>query len=39
MGRLFDQHRYAQAFWLVALCPVVGVSVWLFLSRRRAAVL
>jgi MFS family permease len=33
IGRLFDQRAYSEAFWLVALCPVVGVAVWLFLSR------
>jgi len=35
IGRLFDQQRWDAAFWLVALCPVVGVSVWLVLSRER----
>ena len=34
MGRLFDQHRYADAFWLVAAFPVIGVLGWIFLSRR-----
>jgi MFS transporter, ACS family, aldohexuronate transporter len=33
IGRLFDQERWSEAFWLVALCPAVGISVWLFLSR------
>jgi ACS family hexuronate transporter-like MFS transporter len=41
IGRLFDQQRWSEAFWLVALCPAVGITVWLFLSRgqyaRRAA--
>lgn len=32
IGRLFDQHAYASAFWMVALCPVVGVGVWLVLT-------
>jgi MFS transporter, ACS family, hexuronate transporter len=32
LGPLFNQHRYAEAWWLIALCPVVGVAVWLFLS-------
>jgi hypothetical protein len=36
LGPLFNQHRYAEAFWMIALCPVVGVSVWLFLSRNRS---
>jgi len=35
LGTLFNQHRYAEAWWIVALCPVVGVAVWLFLSRGR----
>ena len=35
IGRLFDQQRYAEAFWLVALCPAVGVIAWLFLSRNQ----
>ena len=34
LGPLFNQHRYGEAFWLIALCPAVGVAVWLFLSRR-----
>jgi MFS transporter, ACS family, hexuronate transporter len=34
LGVLFNQHRYAEAWWIVALCPVVGVLVWLFLSRK-----
>jgi ACS family hexuronate transporter-like MFS transporter len=33
IGRLFDQQRWSEAFWLVALCPAVGIAVWLFLSR------
>ena len=36
IGRLFDQQRWSDAFWLIALCPLAGVSVWLFLSRHRA---
>jgi ACS family hexuronate transporter-like MFS transporter len=36
IGRLFDQQRWGTAFWLVALCPVVGVAIWLVLSRNRA---
>jgi MFS transporter, ACS family, aldohexuronate transporter len=35
LGALFNQHRYAEAWWIVALCPLVGVAVWLFLSRQR----
>jgi len=33
LGPMFNQHRYSEAFWTVALCPVAGVIVWLFLSR------
>jgi len=33
IGRLFDQERWSEAFWLVALCPAVGITVWIFLSR------
>jgi len=33
LGPLFNQHRYAEAWWMIALCPAVGVAVWLFLSR------
>jgi ACS family hexuronate transporter-like MFS transporter len=36
LGALFNQSRYAEAFWIVALCPLVGVLVWLFLSRNQA---
>jgi MFS transporter, ACS family, aldohexuronate transporter len=36
LGALFNQHRYAEAWWIVALCPVVGVLVWLFLSRNQS---
>ena len=35
LGPLFNQHRYAEAWWLVALCPALGVSLWLILSRDR----
>lgn len=31
IGRLFDQHAYGSAFWIVALCPAVGIGVWLLL--------
>ena len=36
LGALFNQKRYAEAWWIIALCPVVGVAVWLFLSRRES---
>ena len=35
---LFNQHRYAEAWWLIALCPALGVSLWLILSRDRGLV-
>jgi ACS family hexuronate transporter-like MFS transporter len=35
LGQLLDQQHYAALFWIIALCPLVGVSVWLFLSRRQ----
>jgi ACS family hexuronate transporter-like MFS transporter len=35
IGRLFDQQRWAEAFWLVAVLPVVGVAGWMVLSRSR----
>ena len=34
LGPLFNQHRYAEAWWMIALCPLIGVVVWLFLSRK-----
>jgi len=37
LGPLFNQHRYGEAWWIVALCPVVGVVAWLFLSRNESA--
>jgi MFS transporter, ACS family, hexuronate transporter len=36
LGPLFNQFRYAEAFWLIAFCPLAGVLVWLFLSRRQS---
>ena len=35
LGPMFNQHRYNEAFWTIALCPVAGTVVWLFLSRRQ----
>jgi ACS family hexuronate transporter-like MFS transporter len=35
LGALFNQHRYAEAWWIVTLCPVAGIAVWLFLTRNR----
>lgn len=33
LGALFNQHRYGEAWWIVALCPVVGTIAWLLLTR------
>ena len=32
IGRLFDSKDYATAFWLTALCPVLGYAVWYVLN-------
>jgi ACS family hexuronate transporter-like MFS transporter len=37
LGQLLDQRHYDAMFWIIALCPVVGVAVWWVLSRRDAA--
>ena len=34
MGRLFDQQRYEEAFWLAAAFPVLGYFMWYGLSLR-----
>jgi ACS family hexuronate transporter-like MFS transporter len=36
LGRLLDQQQYVAFFWVIALCPLVGVLVWLFLSRNQS---
>ena len=36
LGPLFNQQRYAEAFWIIALCPLAGVLAWMFLSRNDA---
>jgi ACS family hexuronate transporter-like MFS transporter len=33
-GRLFDQHHYAEAFWIATATPVAGWAAWLGLRRR-----
>jgi ACS family hexuronate transporter-like MFS transporter len=38
IGRMFDQQQWSQAFWLVALCPLVGVAVWLVLTIKRPTI-
>jgi MFS transporter, ACS family, hexuronate transporter len=37
LGRLLDQQNYVAFFWIIALCPVLGVAVWLVLSRKSRA--
>jgi ACS family hexuronate transporter-like MFS transporter len=36
-GRLFDQHRYASAFWIAGAVPIAGYLGWLLLSPRDRA--
>lgn len=36
IGRLFQQQRYAEAFWLIAILPVAGIAAWLLLGPPRA---
>ncbi len=33
MGRWFDQQRFDLIFWFVALVPLIGVCLWLWLSQ------
>lgn len=33
IGRLFDGRDYATAFWVSALCPVLGYALWFALSH------
>src|SRR5215471_13734887 len=35
LGQLLDQHPYSAVFWIIAICPAVGVVVWWLLSRRQ----
>jgi MFS transporter, ACS family, hexuronate transporter len=37
LGPMFNRHEYGEAFWMIALCPVVGVAGWLLLSRDQPA--
>ena len=32
-GRLFDQHRYGEAFAFATLFPVVGYTIWMYINR------
>lgn len=36
-GPMLNAQRWGEVFWIIALCPVVGVTVWFFLSRGDAA--
>jgi MFS transporter, ACS family, hexuronate transporter len=36
IGRLFQQRQYSEAFWLIALIPVVGIVGWLVLGQSRS---
>jgi MFS transporter, ACS family, aldohexuronate transporter len=36
LGPLFNQHRYAESFWIIALCPALGVAGWWLLNRRES---
>jgi len=33
LGHWFDQQRYRAIFWLIAVMPLVGTSLWMWLSR------
>ena len=33
LGVLFNQSRYAEAFWIIALFPAIGIAMWIVLSR------
>jgi ACS family hexuronate transporter-like MFS transporter len=37
LGRWFDQQRFAAIFWFVGLMPLVGVALWLWLSRKSSS--
>jgi ACS family hexuronate transporter-like MFS transporter len=37
IGRFFDGAQWSEAFWLIALCPAVGIGAWLVLSRNQVA--
>jgi len=33
-----DNQQWGAIFWIIALLPVVGIAVWLFLSRDQTTV-
>jgi nitrate/nitrite transporter NarK len=37
LGPMFNRQEYGEAFWTIALCPVVGIAGWLLLSRDQPA--
>ena len=37
LGHLIDQQQYAAVFWIIAVCPLIGVVGWLVLSRPQVA--
>ena len=37
LGPLFEQQRYGQAFWLMAVLPLIGMLLWLVLSHREGS--
>jgi hypothetical protein len=36
-GRWFDEQRFGPIFWFVALTPLAGVGLWLWLSKPKTA--
>jgi ACS family hexuronate transporter-like MFS transporter len=36
IGRFFDQQRWSDAFWLIAVLPAIGIAVWIVLSGRES---
>jgi ACS family hexuronate transporter-like MFS transporter len=36
LGPLFNQHRYAESFWIIAFCPALGIAGWWLLNRRES---
>jgi hypothetical protein len=36
-ANLINAQRWEEIFWVIALLPVVGIAVWLALSRNQTA--
>ena len=34
-GAMLDQRRYDALFWIIAVFPLIGISIWWLLSRRQ----